>query len=380
MVDLMDKTQDRHRRIVMFVPQEVHTGGDRYLVEIFKYFQRQKVLVEPIYLVHNTRAKHGLKLAVDCLLTNFRFFYLIRQIDKLSSVIFFEDFYLHPRLWLFNILARLITGRMRTVILVQSTLFYHNILNHRWAKWLDEWVVRIFFRQASLILTNSEFTRQEVLSFGKDPNRVKVIYCGYEDILTPKPKKKQTIREDKDIRRILFVGQCVRVKGIEFLLRAVSMLSDRRIMLNVVGNTTDDSDYFTRLRHTIEALNLEDRVIFHGHISNKMMLVQFYQRADVFVLPSLSEGFGIVLLEAMSFGLPIVATRVGSIPELVRDEENGLLVLPANSESLADALKRLLDSEKLRQRLGTNGRNFYQANRGFYSWDKVGERILASIM
>lgn len=367
------------RRLIIFLPQEVHTGGERYLVEVFNYLHSQGIRVEPIYLERSTEAKHGLALVLDCLIANLRFFRCVRQLGDLSNVIFFEDFHLHPRLWLFNLLVRLVSGRLRTVVLMQSALFHHSILRHRWARWMDEWAVRVFLRWASLILTNSEFTQREVLSLGIDPEKVKVIYCGYEDILAAKPTEARAIRQKKDPKRILFVGQCAEVKGIEFLLRAIPMFADQQATLDMVGNTAGEPKYFTRLRHIIKVLGLKDRVVFHGHISEKKVLSQFYKRADVFVLPSLVEGFGIVLLDAMSFGLPIVATRVGAIPELVKDDINGLLIQPADSPALSKAIGRLLNSPTLRKKYGKAGLDFVTNHSQFYSWEAVGVRMLKAI-
>lgn len=365
--------QTRWRRVVMFVPMEVHTGGERYLKEVFTYLQRQGVAVEPIYLEHTTQERSGIALIIDCLLANLRFYYQARQLGDLTNVVFFEDFHLHPRLWLFNLLVHLTSGRLKTVVLVQLDLFYHTALSHRWARWLDERVVRIFLQQSSLILTNSEFTRQKVLSLGINPRKVTSVYCGYDGGLSI--RSAESSASGKSQQRILFVGQCAEYKGIEFLLRAMPMISGQ-VALDIVGDTTAELDYFIKLQHVVTALGLESQVTFHGHVSDKAMLAQFYQRANVFVLPSLVEGFGIVLLDAMSFGLPIVATWVGAIPELVQDGVNGLLVPPADPATLAAAIDKLLASPELRRKYGENGLRFVQQHGDFYSWEAVGERVL----
>ncbi len=371
--------QTNYHCVIMFLPRKAYTGGERYLMEVFTYLQSQGVPVEPIYVEHSTEGRHGVYLVMDCLLTNLCFFLQARRLGKLSNVVFFEDFHFHPRLWLFNLLVRLTSGPLRAVVLMQSALFYHSALKNRWARWLDDWVIRVFLCKASLILTNSEFTRQEILSLGINLNQVKAIYCGYEQVLMAESKEVPATGESKDPKRILFVGQCVEVKGIEFLVRAIPMLSDRRAILDLVGNTAAEPGYFTRLRQVVKELNLQDRVIFHGYISDKAALAQFYQHADVFVLPSLVEGFGIVLLDAMSFSLPIVATRVGAIPELVEDGVNGILVPPADPEALAIAIDKMLASLDLRRRYRENGYAFITSKRNLYSWEAVGERAFQAM-
>jgi glycosyltransferase involved in cell wall biosynthesis len=249
-------------------------------------------------------------------------------------------------------------------------------LSHRWARWLDERVVRIFLQQSSLILTNSKFTYQRVLSLGMNPRKATAIYCGYDGDL--RIRSAEVPESGINQQHILFVGQCVECKGIEFLLRAMPMIPGQ-VALDIVGNTTAEPGYFIKLQHLVKTLGLASQVIFHGHVSDKTVLAQFYQRTNVFVLPSLVEGFGIVLLDAMSFGLPIVATRVGAIPELVQDGVNGLLVPPADPAALAEAIRRVLDSPALQEQYGRAGYNYIAERREFYSWEAVGQRALSAM-
>ena len=369
-------TKDNNQCIVMFVPKEVHTGGERYLVEVFAYLQQNRVQIKPIYIKNFTKERHGISLMMNCIVDNFYYFWQVKKFNNLSNLIFFEDFHLHPRLWLFNMLMRITTGKLRTVVLMQSSLSYHNSLKRRYMRNIDGLIVRIFLRQASLILTNSNFTRQQALSVGKNPEQVKAIYCGYESTMAREAFKTRVAEKHKISKHILFVGQCAKVKGIEYLLQAITMISNNQVILDIVGNTAVEPKYFSQLNKTIGELGIHDQVIFHGHISDKTELAKFYQHSDVFVLPSLVEGFGIVLLDAMSFGLPIVATRVSAIPELVEDDVNGLLVPPANPAALAQAIEHLLDSPTQRKEYGQAGYDFVSEHREFYSWEAVGERAL----
>ena len=362
----------RYNPLVMFLPRTVYTGGERYLAEIATYMRRRGVPIEPIYRERSSERRRGLHLMMECLLANVRLFRYARRLGTLSGRVLFQGFHLHPRLWLFNVLVRLTSGRPRTVVLMQLALVYHTALKHRWARWLDAFTVRIFLRQASLILTNSEFTRQEVLSLGIDPSKVNVIHCGHEGIREPASKERRIFEEERP--RILFVGQCAEYKGVEFLLRAMAMLSHRGAALDMVGNTAAEPEYFIRLKSIYETLGLQDRVTFHGHMADREALAGFYRRADLFVLPSLVEGFGIVLLDAMSFGLPIVATRAGAIPELVKENVNGLLVPAADPAALAGAIDRMLDAPIVRAQYGQAGYRFIQDHHEFYSWEAVGER------
>lgn len=373
MVASTDKGNDR--RVIIFLPRQVHTGGEQYLVEVFDYLRRQEIPVEPVYLQNSKEAKKGLLLMIDILFANLRFFRRIRRLGNLSNAIFFEDFHLHPRLWLFNELVRLTTKQLRMVTIVQLSLSYHGALRNRLARVLDAWLVCLFFRQASVIFTNSEFTRREVLSTGVSPGKIRVIYCGCK-AMSPTQLLE---RGDREASRLLFVGQCAEYKGLEYLIRAMPLLSDPSVTLDVVGNTQGEPDYYARLVALVGEFSLQDRIVFHGHVSDRAVLGRFYEHADIFVLPSLVEGFGIVLLEAMSYGLPIVGTMVGAIPELVMHGVNGFLVPPANPAALAEAISRLLDSVGLRKQCGQAGHRFVVERREFYSWEAVGERALEAM-
>ncbi len=119
------------------------------------------------------------------------------------------------------------------------------------------------------------------------------------------------------------------------------------LQVRIVGDGPEAS----RLRTVAKELRLETVVTWFGNATPEE-LAREYNRADVFCLPSVQEGFGIVFLEAMAAGKPIVATRAAAVPEVV---EHGLLVEPENAEALAQALAKLYDDSELRRQLGASG-------------------------
>lgn len=168
---------------------------------------------------------------------------------------------------------------------------------------------------------------------------------------------------------ILFVGRCYpRQKGLEPLVRAMALLPPAsRARLRIVG---EDWGGFALVRSLGEALGIGDRITLVGPLARRKLLEE-YAQADVLVLPSLFEPFGIVLLEAMAAGLPVVASRVGGIVEIVEDGRTGLLVEPGDARGLAGALGLVLEDEGLRRTMGARARQ----RAPLYSWDALVPRI-----
>jgi starch synthase len=121
----------------------------------------------------------------------------------------------------------------------------------------------------------------------------------------------------------------------------------------------------------VSRLKLESNVRFLG-FKEYPALAEIYQQADLFVLPTRRESFGLVLAEAMAAGLPIVSTRVGAVPEVVRDGETGVLIPPDDPEACARAINSLLDDTVRMKEMGRKGR---ERAMQFFTWEKVAERV-----
>jgi rhamnosyl/mannosyltransferase len=160
---------------------------------------------------------------------------------------------------------------------------------------------------------------------------------------------------------VLFVGRLVPYKGLRTLLRAFRHVRKRirSAQLAIVGSGPEQPV----LEQLANQLGLADAVRFVGTLS-RPRLREAYSACDLFVLPSLSrsEAFGIVLLEAMARGKPVVATHVGGIPYVVRQGQSGILVPPFDPIPLAEAISQLLNDPELRQRMGQAGRKRVLAN------------------
>ena len=205
-------------------------------------------------------------------------------------------------------------------------------------------------RGARLVVCNSDFTRAQLMKLvGREEwGKLQVVRCGIDaGALAPRRQRAG------GPLHILTVGRLVPGKGHALLLEALYALRKRGVEVEAtfVGDGPDRAGLET-LTHE---LMLHRQVRFAGAVGQDE-LPDWYAQADAFCLPTLAEGLGVVLLEAMAAGRPVVSTRVMGVPEVVEDEATGLLVSPGRVDELADALERLAASPDLCERLGRHGR------------------------
>jgi len=212
---------------------------------------------------------------------------------------------------------------------------------------VDRWSLR---HATHVVTTNQPFAAM-LASRGIPRSRITVLHNGVRD-LPLVPVGVAALRQELNLcegeRVVVSVGRLSQEKGQADLIRAFSPLRDRAKLV-IVGDGADRPS----LERFARALGLERSVIFAGMRAN---VAPFYAMADVFVLPSLSEGSPNALLEAMACSLPIVATRVGGVPEIATDGTTALLVPPRQPLALAGAIVRLLDDAALGAELGAAAR------------------------
>ena len=236
---------------------------------------------------------------------------------------------------------------------IPVAMTYHSGPLAKGIPWLDvllgfyeRRVLALAFRHASVLIAVSP------ASLAYACKGAQVIPPGVDtSLFTPGPPVESTGHQE-----ILYVGRLDRssvLKGVNVLLEAFAeiaqRLPDTRLVL--VGGGDAEWSYWSK----VVRLGAAERVVFRG-VLRGADLVDAYRRAAVVVLPSLTEAFGMALLEAMSCGRPVVGSRVGGIPWIVTDEVQGLLVPPGDSHALADAIATVLKGPELAARLGTNGR------------------------
>jgi glycosyltransferase involved in cell wall biosynthesis len=162
--------------------------------------------------------------------------------------------------------------------------------------------------------------------------------------------------EEKDPRRLLYVGVLTRLKAVDVLIEAFARIAPLApdATLRIVGEAVD-AGYAHGLERRVEALGLASRIEFRAPMTQSELAFEM-TRATALVLPSLSEGLGRVVLEAMASGTPVVGSRVGGIVDLIDDGETGFLVTPGDAESLAERLAWLLARPETARDMGARAR------------------------
>ncbi len=232
---------------------------------------------------------------------------------------------------------------------------------------------RINARRAPLVLTTSEYCRSRIgYHYGVPASKVRLVPEGI-DLTSWRRLLDAAGGAAPDGRTILCVARQYPRKHIADLLRAFALLRrpfpDARLV--IVG----DGPEHARLRALAAELQLGAAATFTGALPDAADLAAWYRRAAIFCLPSVQEGFGIVFLEAMAAGLPIVATTAAAVPEVVPASQAGLLAPPGDVQALAAALAELLERPALRAAFGAYGREHVQR----YDWSHVARRFLAAV-
>lgn len=224
---------------------------------------------------------------------------------------------------------------------------------------LTKWVIR----KSAFLAPVSKELLQIVMDLGAAPSKCSLPRFGVDTDLFY-PACEHNLSEEKVC--VVFVGSLVQKKGLQDLFIALSAPELRQIELTVVG----DGSYRGRLKALCHELALDERTRWRGVVSPREV-ASILRESDVLCLPSYTEGSPNVIKEAMASGLPVVATRVGGIPDLVSHEQTGLLYEPGDVEGLKKCLVSLVQNHEMRERFGDEARRII--TEGALSWDTTAE-------
>ena len=235
-----------------------------------------------------------------------------------------------------------------------------------------EFSLRNFVNNSSKSIAISEATLNSCIDIGLKKEELEIIPFGVDtDFYRP-----LKISKNENIFQILAVGYLIERKGFEYLIKATKEILKEHdnVHLTIVGSGPLEE----KLKNVIKELKLETNAKIMKNVSDEELL-QLYNSSDLFVLPSIvdsqgnTEGLGVVLLEAMACGLPVVGSNIGGIPDIIQDGETGLLVPEKNITELSNTILNLVENEELRKKLAING---YNRVREKFSWEKIAESYI----
>lgn len=257
---------------------------------------------------------------------------------------------------------------------------------------LSSWIEESSYQGAARIIAVSDGMKQDILRCYPqiDPAKVTTIHNGIDLAVfqsTSNPDIVRSLGVDPDKKSVLFVGRITRQKGLPYLLKAAASLPDD-VQLVLAAGSPDTPEIMAEVSSLIEQLGAKRQgVVWLNQMLSRTELIALLSAATVFACPSIYEPLGIVNLEAMACGTPVVATATGGIPEVVKHEETGLLipieqVLDGSGTPLdeamfvsdfANGLNQLLSSPRL-QEFATAGRSRVEKH---FAWEKIADETIA---
>lgn len=238
-----------------------------------------------------------------------------------------------------------------TAIIIYDMIFFKIPVKHT-GGWGRYWkvVVPLSVKKAKKIIAISESTKMDVAEITNvNPSKIEVLHLGVDAPVVC--RNKTTTKQLSETPYFLFVGNPEPRRGVEGLIEAfdVFVKENPKYKLVIVGKETK---YQRCMIEKVQSMGLPDKVVFTGFISDDNV-AEFYRNAVGFIYPSIYEGFGLTILEAMSFGCPVITTNVSSIPEVTGDA--ALLVTPNQTEELIKAMASLATDSVLREEMIKKG-------------------------
>jgi glycosyltransferase involved in cell wall biosynthesis len=323
--------------LIIYGELETRTGGFLYDRMLVKHLQEMGDHVELLSLPW--RGYLG-KLSQNYSST------LIQRIADLNLDVLLEDELNHPSLFLLN-------QRIRKVYDGPILAIVHHLLSSEFGQGkkflpLLGAIEKRYLQSVDGFVFNSHSTKKtvEAVIGNQKPGLVASPSASHIQV----PPNRSPREWKKPPMRLLYVGSLIPRKGLHTLIKAVHQLRQKDWELTVIGNMQSDQKYAQQIRAMIQRFDLTQNITLRGSL-NDQALIKAYKEHDLFVMPSYYEGFGIAYLEAMGFGLPVIATTGGGSGEIVRHDQNGLLLEPDHPGILAHAIQMLIENPQHMKRM-----------------------------
>ena len=234
-------------------------------------------------------------------------------------------------------------------------------------------IIKLLVNKSSKTITISTGSLKTCLESGLKKDKFEIIPFGVDTRFF----QPENLLKDKEIFQILSIGYLIERKGFEYLITAVEevLKVHNNVKLKIVGSGPLE----VRIKKLIKELGLEETIEIIGNVSDEKLL-EIYNLSDLFVLPSIvdsqgnTEGLGVVLLEAMACKLPVIASNIGGIPDIIHDGETGLLVPEKDSMEISLSIIKLIENEDLRELIALKGYNMVKEH---FIWEKIAKEYIS---
>ena len=284
----------------------------------------------------------------------------------------------HSHYWLSGWVGRAVTASWR----VPHVITFHTLAEIKLQARAGEkeprlrsGVERGLIDSASVVIASSPHEKQAIERlYDAKGRRIEVVPCGV-DLSLFKPLDIQESREKLGLngeKVIIYVGRIEPIKGVDLLLKSAAIMEGTdSLKLLVIGGEVDREGELSRLKGLAKELGIDDIMEFVGVVDQRLLPL-YYNAADVCVVPSYYESFGLVALEALACGTPVVASRVGGLPAVVQHGRNGYLMPWRCPEPFADSLEVILSSKGLQKSMSRAARQWAEG----MGWEMVAEETL----
>jgi len=249
------------------------------------------------------------------------------------------------------------------------------------------WLRNQLLKQADVFISLAKEITQEFLNYGIAQNKITLIPNSVDTTVfhpIPSPKKDELRKKlgiKPDNKVVIYTGRLLETKGLPLLMKVwykIITEHDQCQLVIVGGGSKDIHDCEEEIKQYVESNHLEDSVKFTGNVTN---VDEYLQASDIFVFPTENEAFGISLIEAMACGLPVIATPVGGIKDIVNNRNNGLIVEVGSFTELYNALAYLISNEDLSRALGEGAlmtvQNYYSRKTVAQQYTELFERFIS---
>ncbi len=306
------------------------TGGEKAVKGLAELLEFRGVTLVKAYREY--KGASGIARKISMNIHNFRI--LLNQ-DR--NALIFQNLFNRAEFFLCDLLLFFLFRRKIVLFIHEVYEIDHVQVVHKWYLSLINYLT---FKTVSLVVVNSEYSGHWVCSFGDFKKKIFKMYPIVKPIAADLPKPMKSLEEPL---RVLCVGNIRRNKGQIFLLRALEYMPQNGIV--IFTGLVKEEDHQEMLNKFIKENGISDRVHFAGFL-NEVELAEKYCEAEIFVLPTLKEGFGLSVWEAMSYGLPVVASKTGAVAEQITDGVEGFLIPPGDIKTLREKLNKLIADQE----------------------------------